>query len=258
MEGLAFSMGPNGDGSVSEQQHEGSSNTSTVIDSPPCLLAPPASTGGHGEGAEGRAKARKKRKGAEETAGTSEKRRERSATWSKDTTDELLGAYTQVSEDKGRFRKSSVCDQSFWEAVSQKVQGRTWKECQRRMDTLTKSWRAIQKYCDINQKELTQLTEEILRSMKLATAMTVDWYNQMCEIKKKSDNAKVASTVDRKAGQSKPTSAVFAPGLVCFLFTAEVFKLMLPILLLRIPSMKLYKSVPVRKAYILDIISFGI
>lgn len=76
-EGLPFSMMPSGNGSASEQQHEGSNNSSTVLMS---------STGGDGEGGDRTAKVQKKRKGADGTAGAQRKRKDRSGDWTVEQT----------------------------------------------------------------------------------------------------------------------------------------------------------------------------
>lgn len=194
MEGLACSMGPSGDCTVLEQRNEASNSSSTEILS---------SRGEHGEGAEGTARAQKKRK-------------DRSDNWSEEQTEELLNACSQLKEEKGRFRMCGGCRPSYWETVSRSVRGRTPKECQWRMDTLTKSWRVIKVYCDDHHKEFGQLTQQDFQCIKQATAITGNWYNQICEMKMKPKNPMVVTCPDLGDGSISSSSAL-ASVLVCCL-----------------------------------------
>ena len=236
MEGPGSSM----TASVGEHHHDvGPGNSSSVLSK--------SVRGGDGEGARGE----KKRKGSQGTAETKKKSRQdrsvaarpkeetearkRGADWSEVDTAGLLQVYAEISPDKGRFRRSNG---SFWEAISHKVPGRSEKECRRRMETLTKSSKAIMTH--LENLGLMQLDEAILQgipSSKLATSMTVGWYNQMCEIKKGPGNARVV--VSRGTGpveegdQSLAACPIFATASlkVCLFFLNVSLTLMMPAVL---------------------------
>ena len=121
-----------------------------------------------------------------------------------------------MKEEKGRFRTCGARRSSYWETASRTVRGRTPKECQRRMDTLTKSWRVIKVYCDDHHKEFGQLTLRDFQCIKQATAITGNWYNQICEIKMKPKNPMVVTCPDL-GDRSNSSSPALASVLVCFL-----------------------------------------
>ncbi|KAG0614580.1 hypothetical protein M758_6G188000 [Ceratodon purpureus] len=112
-------------------------------------------------------------------SGGEKKRKKRAKNWGDEETMILLKAVPQKKKTKSRFNQG--CDtEPSWECTAKNVRDRTGDECRRRMETLIKSYKAIERYCD-QKKEFTELTAEDFEVMKpkLATRITESWYNHI-------------------------------------------------------------------------------
>jgi hypothetical protein len=169
---------PNGkDIMVIEAQHEGSGNSS--------LLTPPAGgTDGEAKGETGGKKKRKRcsmksRAGGTDGVANGEAGDEKNRrNWTDEDTESLVKAVPRKTKLRSRIDKYSGREQS-WEAIAEAVPGRTWKQCQRRMDMLTKSCKAIEAYCVEQNKEVTQLNEVDFGIIKPATRFKLSWFNDV-------------------------------------------------------------------------------
>lgn len=156
MEGHAAPMVPSGGFNGPEHRSEGSNSNSTRTSS---------SRGDHGDGAYGTATAPKKRKA-------------RLSNWLDEQTQELLDACLQF---KGRRHMRALPPK--WQTISGSVNGKTAEECEGRMETLTKSFNRIKKYCAVHNMQFDQLSEQEFKDLVLPTKMKSKWYYQMCKIK---------------------------------------------------------------------------
>ncbi|KAG0614576.1 hypothetical protein M758_6G187700 [Ceratodon purpureus] len=112
-------------------------------------------------------------------SGAEKKRKKRAKNWGDEETMILLKAVSQKKKTKSRFNQGCDTELSYWDSIAKKVRDRTGDECRRRMETLIKSYKAIERYCDQKKKEFTELTAEDFEVMKpkLATRITESWYN---------------------------------------------------------------------------------
>lgn len=192
MEGRASPMVPSGAFSGPEHRFEASNSNSSGI----------SSLGGtHSDGVEATARVQNERKVR--------------TPWPEEKTQQLLRAYRKRKDENHR----SIMREVDWQTISESVGGMTWIDCQRRMDTLTKSFRKITKHCLAQHKQFSQLTEKDFKSLKLATKMEAHWYDQMCKIKEQPRNGMGILRPD--AGDQMISSSP-APGavMVCFLSIA--------------------------------------
>jgi hypothetical protein len=153
---------PDGTGKIIAQQQEGSEHGGSTLQSP---------AGGTDEGANAN------------DSGNEKKRKNRSKNWTDEETEILLKVVPRKRKVKSRLAKGCGSE-PWWEAIANDVPGRTGRECRMRMDTLTKSYKAIKEYCANHRKEFTELKEEDFRGMKLAkrklaTRLTESWYNRI-------------------------------------------------------------------------------
>ena len=149
-----------------------------------------------GRGAKGRVEGEKKRKrcSKKSPAGRTngrEKRGERGGAgaeklrknWTDEETESLLQAVPTETKFQSRVDKFSGNEPS-WEAISEAVSGRTGDECRRRMDTLKKAYKAINRYFEQGGIKVSQVTDEdfekMMRTMpKLSTRLKRSWYNDV-------------------------------------------------------------------------------
>jgi hypothetical protein len=111
------------------------------------------------------------------------KRKKRAKNWTDEETNILLQVVSQKTKSKSCINESPETE-TWWDGIAKDVLDRTRSECRRRNETLVKSYNAIKKYCDKQNKEFKQLNKEDFRNMKdaeqkPATRLLERWYNHI-------------------------------------------------------------------------------
>lgn len=116
------------------------------------------------------------------TGNSARKKSSRSTNWGVAETETLLKLVKASRDTKTRIGRSGKSAEAVWQEIAENIPGRTSDQCQRRWDTVVKSFKKIKDYCENHKVEFSQLEEKDFQGMKLATSFrSAEWFKIMDE-----------------------------------------------------------------------------